>query len=328
MRGRPPTTLELLFLVVLAFAVLATGLRAQPPNKVYRIAVMAIAPISIEGFRIVTLEELAKLGFVEGRNLVVTTHVGPVERIQEMAREAMATRPDVVVAYGGILTGLAAKAASSTVPIVFLISNDPIGTGLAKSFARPGGNVTGFTIMEELDVKRLLLLHEAIPSARRMGFLAHRPPRHDETIKELQRVAEGLGIETHVFRVDEPSEYLAVFGSMRLAGIQALTILAAPEFNRDATLLSQLSIEAGLPTVCEWATMARGGCLIGYGPSLAVLRHRIADYVARILHGTPPSELPIEQPARFEFAINLKTAKRLGLELPPPLLARADEVIE
>jgi len=169
-------------LLVLVLGLSVSALRAQTPDKVHRVAVIAIANISIEGFRSETLPELAKLGFVEGRNLVVTTHLGPPERIQEVARQAIATRPDVVVAYGGGLTAWAAKAASPTVPIVFLIGDDPIGTGLAKSFARPGGNMTGFIIVEELEAKRFLLLHEAVPVARRMGLLTHRSPRHDETI--------------------------------------------------------------------------------------------------------------------------------------------------
>jgi putative ABC transport system substrate-binding protein len=314
-------------MLVLVLALPATALRAQTPDKVHRVAFIAIATISIEGFRSVTLPELARLGFVEGRNLVVTTHHGPVDRIQELAREAIATRPDVVV-VAGALTAEAAKAASSTVPIVFLIGDDPITTGLAKSLARPGSNVTGFTVMAELEVKRLLLLHEAVPSARRVGLLAHRPPRHDESIKGLQHVAERLGIETHVFRVDGPTDYAKVFADMRAARIEVLAILVAAEFFRDAAILSRRAMEAGLPTVCEWATMARDGCLIGYGPNLTALRLRIADYVARILRGTPAGELPIEQPAKFEFAINLKTAKALGVVVPPGLLARADELIE
>ena len=141
-------------------------------------------------------------------------------------------------------------------------------------------------------------------------------------------MARELGLETDVFYADEPADYGAAFAGMRTAHSEALVIISAPDFFRDAALLSRLALEAGLPTVCEWASMARDGCLIGYGPNYAVLWRRPADYVARILRGAKPGELPIEQPTVFEFAINLKTAKALGLTIPESALEQADEVIE
>jgi ABC transporter substrate binding protein len=146
--------------------------------------------------------------------------------------------------------------------------------------------------------------------------------------EEAQRVARELGLETDVFYADEPADYVAAFAGMRTARSEALIILSAPDFFRDAALLSRLALEAGLPTVCEWASMARDGCLIGYGPNYDALWRRPADYVARILRGDKPGELPIEQPALFEFAVNLKTAKALGLTIPESALQRADEVFE
>ena len=244
----------------------------------------------------------------------MTTHVGPPARMPELAREAIATKPDVVVAVSTVAI-LAVKEASLTVPIVMnFIGEDPIAKGLAVSLARPGGSATGVAMMAaQLDGKRASLLHEYVPAARRIAILTGRPPRHAEGAEEAQRVARELGLETDVFYADEPADYVAAFAGMRTARSEALVIISAPDFFRDAALLSRLALEAGLPTVCEWASMARDGCLIGYGPNFAAISRRAADYVARILRGAMPGELPIEQPTVFEFAINLKTAKALGL---------------
>jgi putative tryptophan/tyrosine transport system substrate-binding protein len=170
--------------------------------------------------------------------------------------------------------------------------------------------------------------HEFVPTARRIAILTGRPPRHAEGADEAQRVARELGLEADMFYADEPAEYVTAFAGMRTAGAEALVIISAPDFYRDAALLSRLASESGLPTVCEWASMARDGCLIGYGPNSAALWRRPADYIARILLGAKPGELPIEQPTLFEFDVNLKTAKALGLTIPETLLATADELIQ
>jgi putative ABC transport system substrate-binding protein len=255
--------------------------------------------------------------------------VGLPARMPELAREAIATKPDVVVAVSNVAI-LAVKEASSTVPIVMsFFGEDPVAKGLANSLARPGGSATGVAMMAaQLDGKRASLLHEFVPAARRIAILSGRPPRNVGGAEEAQRVARELGLETDVFYADEPADYVAAFAGMRTARSEALIILSAPDFFRDAALLSRLALEAGLPTVCEWASMARDGCLIGYGPNYDALWRRPADYVARILRGDKPGELPIEQPALFEFAVNLKTAKALGLTIPESALQRADEVFE
>ena len=247
----------------------------------------------------------------------------------ELAREAIATKPDVVIAVSTVAI-LAVKEASSTVPIVMsFIGEDPVAKGVANSFAQPGGNVTGVAMLAaQMDGVRASLLHEFVPAARRIAILTGRPPRHAEGAEEAQRVAKKLGLETDVFYADDPADYPAAFAGMRTARSGALVIISAPDFFRDAALLSRLALEAGLPTVCEWASMARDGCLIGYGPNFDALWRRPADYVARILRGAKPGEMPIEQPTLFEFAINLKTAKALGLTIPEASLLRADEVIE
>ena len=247
----------------------------------------------------------------------------------ELAREALAARPDVVVATSDVAIR-EAYAASSSVPIVMaFIGGDPVALGLAQSLGRPGGNVTGvWMLSHDLDRKRLVLLHDAVPTARRIAVLAGRPPMHVETFKLMRQTASELGLDAHAFLADGPADYASAFAEMRSAHVEALAIPSSPVFFRDAAILSQLALEARLPTVCEWASMARDGCLIGYGPSRLELARRVTDYIARILRGTPPGELPIEQPTKFEVGVNLKTAKALGLTVPTTLLTLADEVIE
>jgi putative tryptophan/tyrosine transport system substrate-binding protein len=307
-------------------ALLVASASAQEPGRLYRIAMVTPSELTVENMRKFQLPELARFGC---RNLTVTTHVGPPARIPELAREAIATKPDVVIAVSTVAI-LAVKEASSTVPIVMsFIGEDPIEKGVAKSFARPGGSVTGVAMLAaEMDGKRASLLHDFVPAAHRIAILTGRPPRHAEGAEEAQRVARQLGLETDVFYADEPADYVVAFAGMRTARSEALVIISAPDFFRDAALLSRLALEAGLPTVCEWASMAQDGCLLGYGPKIAALWRRPAEYVARILRGEKPGELPIEQPTLFEFAINLKTANALGLTIPEASLMRADEVIE
>jgi putative ABC transport system substrate-binding protein len=309
-------------------ALLVASASAQEPGRLYRIAFVTPSEATIEFMRKFQLPEVARFGFVEGRNLTVTTHAGAPARMPELAREAIATKPDVVVAVSSVAI-LAVKEASSTVPIVMsFIGEDPIEKGVA-SFARPGGNVTGVAMLAaEMDGKRASLLHDFVPAARRFAILTGRPPRHAEGAEEARRVARKLGLELDAFYADEPADYVAAFAGMRTARSEALIIISAPDFFRDAALLSRLALEAGLPTVCEWASMARDGCLIGYGPNFAARWRRPGEYVARILRGEKPGELPIEQPTLFEFAVNLKTAKALGLTIPEASLLRADEVIE
>ena len=302
---------------------------AQEPGRLYRIAFITPSEALIEMMRKFQLPELARFGFVEGRNLTLTTHAGPPARMRELAREAIASKPDVVIAVSTVAI-LAVKEVSSTVPIVMsFMGEDPVEKGVANSFARPGGSVTGVAMLAaEMDGKRMSLLHDFVPAARRIAILTGRPPRHAEGAEEARRVARKLGLETDMFYADEPADYVPAFAGMRTARSEALVIISAPDFFRDAALLSRLALEAGLPTVCDWASMARDGCLLGYGPNFAALWRRPADYVARILRGEKPGDLPIEQPTLFEFAINLKTAKALGLTVPEVFLVRADEVIE
>ncbi len=308
---------------------LVTGTRpafAQTPGRIYRLGHLSNSALSESATREITLPELAKLGFVEGRNLVFDGRVGEADALPGLMRELLATRPDAVIAVGPAAIA-AAGAATRTVPIVSFGPN-PIELGLAASYARPGGNITGVVILiSELEGKRLSILHEAVPARRRVAALI---PSAIKAISEpaLRKAAAGLGIELLPFAVTTPADYPAAFAAMRAAGAEALVIGATPEFFRDAKQLAGLALEAGLPTVCEWAEMAQSGCLIGYGPSRAALRRRIADQIAQIFRGTAPGDIAIERPTVFEFAINQRTAKSLGLSIPLAVLAKADDVID
>ena len=216
-----------------------------------------------------------------------------------------------------------------SVPIVGFIAEDPISAAFAASLAHPGGTITGIVMLTpELDAKRLLLLHEAVPNSRRIAALAVHAARDSPNVVAVKEAADRAGIELLPFYAASRDEYPSVFAAMRSAGAEALEIISAPELYTDAAMLAELAAETRLPTICEWADMAQSGCLLGYGPDLPELERRVASYVARIFRGAAPGDLPIERPTHFQFAVNLKTAKALGLTLPPAILARADDVIE
>ena len=299
---------------------------AQAPGRTYRLGHLSNSVPSEAATREITLPELAKLGFVEGRNLIFEGRVGETDALPALMRELIAAQSDVVIAVGPAAI-TAAGAATRTVPIVSFGPN-PIELGLAASYARPGGNITGVVILiSELEGKRLSILREAVPTRRRVAALI---PSSIRVISEpaLRKAAAGLGIELLPFVVTTPADYPSAFAAMRAAGAEALVIGATPEFFRDAKQLAGFALEAGLPTVCEWAEMAQSGCLIGYGPSRAALRRRIADQIAQIFRGTAPGDIAIERPTVFEFAINQKTAKSLNITIPLTLLAQADDVID
>ena len=301
--------------------------RAQTPGRTYRLGHLGNSPLSQSFDRQITLPELARLGFVEGRNLVFDGRIGlQPEVLPKLMGELLEGKPDAVIAVGPAAVAAAAAAARTTPIISF--GADPIALGLAQSYARPGGNVTGIVILNnELEPKRLSLLREAVPDRRRVAALiSSAGGKLNEAA--MQKVSPALGVELLPFTVTSPADYPAAFAAMRAARAQALVISATSEFYRDAKQLAALALEARLPTVCEWAEMAQTGCLMGYGPNRVALRKRMASQIAMIFGGTAPGELAIERPTVFEFAINQKVAKSLGLTIPLALLARADEVFE
>jgi len=318
---------------IILFSMLAATLVAPPQawpqeaGRTYRLGVLLLTARSMEETREMTLAQLAKHGFVEGRNLIVDSRIGGPEQLPGFARELVGGKPEAILAVGTSAIR-AAQAATATVPIV-MMGDDPVGHGWAVSLARPGGNVTGVTILAaELDAKRLQLVHEAMPLARRVAALFRPPENREEIERAMRDVAVSAGLEFHAFDTASPADYPAAFAQMRKADAQALVITSNPQLYHDGAQLALLALQARLPTICQWADMARTGCLIGYGPSLREMRRGTGEYLARIFQGALPSALPIEGPTHFEFVINLKTARALGIEMPQGLLLRADEVIE
>jgi putative ABC transport system substrate-binding protein len=300
---------------------------AEAAERIWRVGVLSLVdPIAVPS---VILPYLAKRGFVEGRNLVVDIRVGPEEKMPEIARAMVGGRPDAILALSDWAL-YAARAATSTIPIIVSpMGADPVLTGVAASWARPGGNVTGLSLIAaELEFKRLSLMRDALPSVRRVATLANHRKEIESGILRLRKTAAEVGLELVDFWVDGPEDYPAAFEAMRGAGAEALLIVPTPETGRDTGELATLALKYGLPTIGGFRENAKGGLLIGYGPSLRELAQQAASYVERILKGEPAGELPFQGPTRLDFAINMKTAKTLGLTIPPSLLVGADEVIE
>jgi putative tryptophan/tyrosine transport system substrate-binding protein len=305
-----------------------SGPSAQAQSKVHRVGHLALAETSVEATVQVTLPALRELGFESGRNLVFEPRTGAAPRLGSLATELVALRPDVVITIGTEALK-AMREATENIPIVSY-GADPVTLGYAQSFSRPAGNVTGVMIHgAELDGKRLELLQRIIPSARAIASLRFaRAPSRPESDRVMAEVAAASGVRLVNIDVAGRDDYPAAFAAMKAAGAQGLVITSSSALFADTALLAEMAIDARLPTVCEWTVMARAGCLAAYGPNQLQVRARLATFVARILAGASPADLPIEQPTTFEVAINQRTAKALELAVPVEALARADEVIE
>jgi putative ABC transport system substrate-binding protein len=316
------------FLGALVIAALCSPAHGQTSGKVYRVGVLAQIQGHNRTIREVLIPELARLGFVEGANLAFDYRAG-VDELPRVARDLAGGSPDAILAIASLATR-AAQQASSKIPIVFFGGQDAIQEGFAESLSRPGGNITGVVILgASLEAKRLQLLHDALPTAKRIAVLLYsKSPTRAEAEREVRFAAQNMGVDLLVLDAVGPAEYGAAFEAMKRGGAEALLIGANASFFADQDLLIGFAQEARLPTVCEWAEMARQGCTIGYGPDRVKLYQIAAGKLAQVLRGDPPATIPIETPAVFEFAVNLRAARGLGIELPPSLVARADEVIE
>jgi putative ABC transport system substrate-binding protein len=303
--------------------------QAQQAGKMYRVGWLtpALGGGPTPAFR----EALRALGYVEEQGLVFEARSAQDDlgRLPGLAAELVNSKVDVIVAVSPPAI-LAARRATDTIPIVMAYwgQRGLIESGIVASFARPGGNVTGINMLaSELDAKRLELLLQAVPQARKVGVLD--PQAAGFTLLEVQRVAEALGVQLHVTAVERgPKGYQRAFDSMAKARVGALLVPSFPRFFRDARQIIELAAKRGIPAVYEWPSMAKDGGLMAYGPTPAELDGRVVTYVDKILKGAKPADLPVEQPTKFELVINLKTAKALGLTIPQSVLGRADEVIQ
>jgi putative ABC transport system substrate-binding protein len=272
-------------------------------------------------------QRIRELGWVEGRNLMIEYGwaEGSADRYLEIASEFAKLKVDVIVTVGGD----AAKQATSTIPIVVAMMPDPVGTGLVTSLARPGGNLTGLSIRaNDLAGKRIELLKEVIPGLRRLTVLASRG--YSANLLELNEVltsTKAFDLEALIVEVGQSEEIATAIAAFK-DHTEALYVPANPFANTNRVLINEMALAARLPTAHGFRPYVESGGLMSYGPNTPDLFRRAGDYVDRILRGAKPGDLPIEQPTKFDLIINLKTAKALGLAVPPTVLARADEVIE
>jgi len=274
-------------------------------------------------------EGLSETAYIEGQNLAVEYRwaEGSSDRLPALAADLVGRKVDVIVTQGGSLPALAAKNATSTIPIVFT-GGDPVEHGLVASFARPGGNLTGFTFfLVELVPKRLELLLELVPEARVIALLLN-PRGPSSWLEDVQKAAHTKRVELPILKAATASEIDAVFASLVELHAGALLIGPDPFFNDRREQLVALASRHALATSYEWRESVVAGGLISYGPSLTAAYRQVGIYAGRLLKGEKPADLPVQQPTTFELVVNLKTAKALGLTVPPSILSRADEVIE
>jgi putative tryptophan/tyrosine transport system substrate-binding protein len=275
-------------------------------------------------------DALRRLGYVEGKNLAVTYRWadGALERLPELAAELVASKVDVIIALGPAVW--AAKRATTMVPIVIAFSGDPVGDGVVSSFARPGGNITGFSYMStDLAAKRLELLSNAFAKESRIGILYNpQEPATRLEMQETEAAARPLGVTLLSLAVRHPDDLEQAFTAATHERADALLVFTHGFAVLNRARITALAARHRLPTLYGWRDFVDEGGLMSYGPDIDVLVRQAASYVDRIIRGERPGDLPVEQPTRLRLVINLKTAKALGLEMPPILLARADEVIE
>jgi putative ABC transport system substrate-binding protein len=308
------------------------AVRAQQAGRTYRVALLAPAQIgAVDERRKSIIDGLAARGFVVGQNLVVEMRSadGKLERLSELAAALKASKIDAIVTFG-YPAALAAKNSAQGVPIVVTGSGDPVATGLADGLARPGGYLTGLTEMStELSAKRLEILKDAVPGLRRVAMLWNTADLGmSMRYKSAETAAKVLNVSVQALGVREPNDFDDAFAAMTRSLPDAILMVSDALTNLNRKRVIDFANANKLPAIYELSALVREGGLLSYGASQSAMGERAADFIARILRGARPAELPLEQPLKFEMLINLKTAKSLGLTIPAQLVARADEVIE
>ncbi len=302
--------------------------RAQDAGPTYRIGFLL--PSTRDSPAVVALfDELRLNGFVEGQNLVVIPggFGVPNDQIAGVVASLVAASPDAIVA-GPESPLRALLLATQTIPLVGM-TEDMVADGLVASFARPGGNITGISLLSpELDGKRQEILIEATPGVRKIAVLADANVAKPVHLVQLQQAAQSHGVEALVRGVAKRDDAISAINDVKASGAQAINFLATPMFSVNAAELIRHVMTLRLPSIYQWPENAEDGALIGYGPRFTEIYRERARIAAKVLRGTKPADIPIEQPTRFELVINLKTAKAIGVEVPPSLVARADKLIE
>ena len=317
--------------LVLAFAMSGAVAEAQQARKVSRIGFQSAAsPAALSARMEAFRQGLLELGYVEGKNIVIERRFaeGKLDRLNEFAAEFVRLKVDVIVTAAPSSTR-AAKEATSTIPIVMAFDNDPVANGFVASLARPGGNITGLsTLAPEISGKQLELLKEIVPRLSHVAVLRTSIlPGWQATVKEMELAAGALKVQLQYVDVLDPKKIEQAFRTAKKGRADAVLVLASPILESHRTRVADLAAKNRLPTIYSSREYVEAGGLMTYGVSLTDLYRRAATYVDKILKGAKPADLPVEQPKKFEFIINLKAAKQIGLTIPPEVLARADRVI-
>jgi len=305
--------------------------RAQQSGKLPKIGLLGSGTAAVQGPWVAAfVQRMRELGWIEGRTVVLEVRwaEGRPERFTEIAAEFVRFKVEVIMTYGTAAV-IAAKQATSIIPIVFAVANDPIGSGLVASLARPGVNVTGLSLQStDIAAKRLELLREVVPSVRRLAMLTNSSnPSNVLESKEIQEAARSLALRVDLPEIQRAEDIAPAIEGLK-GQVDALYVSADPLLNINRIRINTLANVARLPTITSVREWVEAGSLMSYGPSFADLFRRCGDIVDKILRGTAPADIPVEQPTKFDLVINLTTARALGLDVPPQLLALADEVIE
>jgi putative ABC transport system substrate-binding protein len=325
-------------LSALLFALCSVA-EAQQAVKTARIGILISASPAIASRRIQALQQgLRDLGYLEGKNIIIEYRYaeGKVQIVPELTNELIRLKPDVIVTDTSRATQ-AAKDATKTIPVVFTAANDPLGDGQVASLARPGGNLTGFSLLApELNWKRLELLKDVFPKIRRIGFLTRPGPTAaeggftggDRRFKEGEADAKRLGLQLILVGAKDTDDLESALEQAKRIGAQALIAHPSTFVSTNRARIIELATKHRLPVIFAGSEAAEAGALMSYGPDIVDNYRRAAIYVDKILKGTKPTDLPVEQPTKFELVINLRTAKQIGVTIPPSVLARADKVIK
>ena len=302
--------------------------RAQQSAKIPIIGFLGLAPefSGVQALR----AGLRDLGYIEGRNVIIVWQwAGKVEQLPGLAAELVALPVDVIFAPSSTFVE-AARKATSTIPIVFAVHADPVGLGHVASLAQPGGNITGMSmLLTELAAKGLEVMTETVPQLRRLGILWNpTTPSHPRALKAIEAAGEKLGVELRMVPSQTLEDFDGVFSTMKQEAVDGLLAVASPLIVAQAAPLAGFALKHRLPGMFPFKENVEAGGLVSYGADRDDLYRRAAAYVDKILKGIKPADIPVEQASKYQLVINLKTAKALGLKLPPQVLARADEVIE
>ena len=318
------------FITLIGGAAASWPLAARAQKALPRIGWLVYGDAQLGPIDLSLKEALAQAGLVDGRNIEIIFRYanGISDRLAQLAAELVAQNPDLLLAIGGDVIKPLFEASKGSIPIVGGVSDSPMRAGIAMSLARPGKNFTGITYLtDEMAAKRIELLKEVAPNARRVAVIFN-PQHFDDEVTFARRGAESLGIELTTHPINKVADLDAALNEVSASGTNSLLVISSRLTGLVATKIAQYGQERRLPVIASWREFVSNGALLSYGPSRIFEAKRLVGYVQKVLNGAKPGDLPIEQPVKFELVINLGTARAIGLAVPTTLLAQADEVIE